>query len=91
MALWPTMNPALTARLPSRRSSHSPKVSTSPRHARLERRERHALHPGEHLHEVLAVLRLSGAIVKPQLPPITVVMPCSGDGLSVVSQNAWAS
>ena len=30
-------------------------------------------------------------MVKPQLPAITVVMPCRGDGLSVVSQRAWAS
>ena len=30
-------------------------------------------------------------MVKPQLPAITVVTPCSGDGLSVVSQNACAS
>ena len=35
--------------------------------------------------------RVSGAIVKPQLPPITVVTPWSGDGDSVVSQKAWAS
>ena len=30
-------------------------------------------------------------MVKPQLPAITVVTPCSGDGLSEVSQNACAS
>ena len=34
---------------------------------------------------------VSGAMVNPQLPPITLVTPCSGDGLSVVSQNTWAS
>ena len=32
-----------------------------------------------------------GAMVKPQLPPITVVMPCSGDGVRSPSQNACAS
>ena len=31
-------------------------------------------------------------MVKPQLPPITVVTPWSGDGLTAsVSQNTWAS
>ena len=33
----------------------------------------------------------SGAMVKPQFPPMTVVTPCSGDGLRVPSQNGWAS
>ncbi|GIU89110.1 MAG: hypothetical protein KatS3mg010_0209 [Acidimicrobiia bacterium] len=33
----------------------------------------------------------SGAIVKPQFPPTTVVTPCNGDGLSVVSKNTCAS
>ena len=30
-------------------------------------------------------------MVKPQLPPITVVTPWRGDGLRVESQKAWAS
>jgi hypothetical protein len=34
---------------------------------------------------------VSGAIEKPQLPPITVVTPWSGEGESVGSQKACAS
>ncbi len=33
----------------------------------------------------------AGASEKPQLPPITVVTPCSGEGLAVGSQDNWAS
>jgi hypothetical protein len=33
----------------------------------------------------------SGAIEKPQLPPITLVTPCSGEGVSAPSQNTCAS
>jgi hypothetical protein len=33
----------------------------------------------------------NGAIVKPQLPPITLVTPCNGEGERVWSQNTWAS
>ena len=33
----------------------------------------------------------AGASEKPQLPPTTVVTPCSGEGLAVGSQNSWAS
>ena len=33
----------------------------------------------------------SGAMVKPQFPPMTVVTPCRGEGLRVPSQNGWAS
>jgi hypothetical protein len=32
-----------------------------------------------------------GAIVKPQLPAITVVTPWYDDGLRAGSQNTWAS
>ena len=40
---------------------------------------------------VLFALGVSGAIENPQLPPITVVTPWSGEGERVGSQKAWAS
>ena len=58
----------------------------------LERGERHALDLGHHLAEVVGVARaISGASVKPQLPPMTVVTPWSLDGLAVGSHSSWAS
>ena len=62
-----------------------------PRHAFLERLERHALDAGEHPHQVLAVLGLERRDAEPAVPADTVVTPCSGDGLSVGSQNTCAS
>ena len=47
----------------------------------------------------LAIIRMryeacsspAGASVNPQLPPMAVVTPCSGDGLAVGSQESCAS
>ena len=73
----------MTAEWPSRRSSHSPNVCQSHAGPGVERVEGHALDPRHHAHDVVDVgSALSGAIVNPQLPPITVVTPCSGDGLA---------
>ena len=53
---WPTRKPAFGASVPSMRSRYSPKRPPVPRHALGERGERHALDPGQHAHEVVAVL-----------------------------------
>ena len=77
---------------PSSRSSQSPKSRPVPRQPGLERRQRHALDPRHQPHQVVgACAAPAGASVKPQLPPNTVVTPCSGDGLAVGSQSSWAS
>ena len=58
----------------------------------LQRGERHALDPGHHPADVVgAAPAPSGASEKPQLPPSTVVTPCSGDGLALGSQKSCAS
>ena len=63
-----------------------------PGDALLERGERHALDLGHHPAQVVGVAgRAAARGVKPQLPPITVVTPCTLDGLAVGSQNSWAS
>ena len=63
-----------------------------PGEARPQRGERDALDTRHQPGQVVDVLaRPAGASVKPQLPPNTVVTPCSGDGLAVGSQNSCAS
>ena len=57
----------------------------------FERGDRHALDSGHHARQVLRVLDAGGRGEKPQLPPITVVTPCSGEGLAVGSHDSWAS
>jgi hypothetical protein len=85
------MKPAFTASFPSRRSRYSEKEvqSQGTPSRRLSRgipstRDsifiRYSPAPGAR-----------GAMLKPQLPPTTVVTPWNGLGLSVESQKAWAS
>ena len=62
-----------------------------PRHARLERRQRHALDLRHHAPQVVGVVGRSGASVKPQLPAIMLVTPCRFDGVAAGSQNNCAS
>ena len=64
-----------------------------PRAALLERRHGDALDHRHHAHHVLgvAVARPRGAMEKPQLPPMIVVTPWSGDGLARRSHITWAS
>ena len=63
-----------------------------PVEALLERAERHALDARHHAPEVVGVVVApSGASVKPQLPPMTVVTPWRFDGDAAGSQSSCAS
>ena len=91
MVEWPTWKPAFTARRPSMRSSHSPNDCQS--HAGPASSESGAC-PRPAPSSASRSRRASGAsgaMEKPQLPPITVVTPCSGDGVSAGSQSACTS
>ena len=89
-AEWPTRKPAFTPTEPSSRPSHSPKeVQDQSRHSRAARG----------MPSTRAIMRAryrecsgpAGASENPQLPPITVVTPCSGEGLAVGSHDSCAS
>ena len=93
MAEWPTLKPALTARSGSTASRYSAVVrqfhgtpSRSDSKGMPSTRESIRMR-----YSPSAGLSDSGAMVKPQFPPMTVVTPCRGDGLSVPSQKTWAS
>ena len=90
-AEWPTMKAVLIASPPSSRSrysavvrqSHGTPCSSASRgmpSTRASIRMRYSPESPD-----------SGATVNPQLPPRTVVTPCSGDGDSVGSQKPWTS
>ena len=53
---WPTRKPAFGASVPSIRSRYSPKVFQSHGTPAASADDRHALDPGEHAHQVVAVL-----------------------------------
>ena len=55
---WPTMKPALSASVPSILSRYSPKLAPVPRHAFLQRADRHALDARQHVQQVVGVLGL---------------------------------
>ena len=90
-ALCPTRKPAFTATRPSSRSSHEPKLSHS--------RSRPASSASTGIPSTRASIGSRyaaasgsiGAIEKPQLPPITVVTPCSDDGVAAGSHMICGS
>ena len=92
-AEWPTLKPALIPSSGSTASRYSAVVRQS--HGTPSRSDSSGMPSTRESIRIRyspsAGSSESGAMVKPQLPPITVVTPCSGDGLSVPSQNTWAS
>ena len=89
-AEWPTRNPAFTATEPSSRPNHSPnEVHDQSRcsSAAMGMPSTRAIMRARYSR----VLGAGGASENPQLPPITVVTPCSGEGLAVGSHDSWAS
>ncbi len=86
------MNPALTARLPSNRPSHSPKVRHDPHGTPVSSEVSGMPSTRDNIFIRYSPESISsGAMVKPQFPPMTVVIPCSGEGDRLASQNTWAS
>ena len=83
----PTRKPAFTP-IVRRRAGRASRRTTPRPVELLERRQGHPLHPGHHPGQVVGVRRSRGAREKPQLPPMTVVTPCSGEGLADGSQAA---
>ena len=83
--LCPQRNPAFTATLSSRRSSQLPKLFQS------RSSPAHNASTGMPSTRASIGMRYSscggsiGAMVKPQLPPITVVTPCNDDGVTAGS------
>ena len=61
-AEWPTRNPAFGISVPSRRSRYSLGRRPVPRHALLERLQRHALDPGQHPHQVVGIRRVDRTV-----------------------------
>ena len=90
-AQWPTMKPAFTESVLSKWSKYSAVVVQSHGTPAASASSGMPSTRASIFMRYSASRGTSGAIVKPQLPPSTVVTPCSGDGLSVGSQNTCAS